>query len=109
MAYHRLRLDTNWARGSPKISGPVTSIDTNAQDLIAAVPATDIVIVHRSHEGRLVCYDTETKQKTFQLDIPVNSNILDRSGPLQILGQYRLAIRVSPYGIASIHFPIATC
>jgi len=96
IAFHRLRLDTNWASPSPNISGPITSIDVEAQNLIAAVPATDIIIVHRLHDGILVCYDTETKQQTFQLDMPVNSYILDLSAPLQTLGRYTIAIRVRP-------------
>ena len=74
---------------------------------MVAVPATDIIIVHRLREGRLVCYDTETTQQTFQLDVPLNSRILDHSAPLQILGQYRIAIRVDMCVAASIHFPMS--
>jgi len=110
IAFHRLRLDTNWARPSPNISGLVTSIDMKTQSLVA-VPATDIIIVDRLRVGKLVCYDTETKQRTFLVDMPVNSYILDISAPLQILGQYRIAIRVGRrlYGAANIHSLVIVC
>lgn len=111
IAFHRLRLDANWARPSPNIFGPepATRIDTKAQNIISPIPATDIVILHRSREGQLVCYDTETKQQTFQLDIPVNSHIYDSSAGLQIAGQFRKAILVDPYGAVSIRIIISMC
>jgi hypothetical protein len=98
IAFHRLRLDHNWSRPSPTIYGPVKFIHTHAQQLVAVVPATDIIVVYSSNQGRVVCYDTRTGQQTFQLDVPINSTVTSFSGPFQIPGQYHVALRTNRYG-----------
>jgi hypothetical protein len=107
IAFHKLRLDANWSRPSP-ISGSVTSINVGAQNLVAVVSATDIIVVHCSHERRLVCYDTENRQQTFQFDMPGHSCI-DFSAPCQIPGQFTIAIGIYWYGAARIYILIVEC
>jgi hypothetical protein len=105
MALHRLRLDHNWARPLP-ICGPVKSINVNAQNILALVPATDIIIVHQVIQGKVVCWDTETARQTFQLDIPTGLRIGNISSPRQIPGQLTIAIRYSlPYGVSITNVP----
>jgi hypothetical protein len=105
MALHRLRLDHNWARPLP-ISGPIKSLDVNAQDIITIVSTTDIIVVHQIPQRKVVCYDTGTAQQTFQLDMPTSSEIANVSSPCQIPGQLTIAVRFGfPYGVTIINVP----
>jgi hypothetical protein len=87
MAFHRLRLDTNWARPFPE--GSVTSFYIAASQVVAVVPAMDIIIMFK--DRILLSYDTKSNEKTFELDLPVGLLIYAISAPLQVKGEYQIA------------------
>jgi hypothetical protein len=104
MAFHRLRLDTNWARPFPE--GSVTSIQTEGKQVVAVVPATDIIIVFKctSVDRTLLSYDTKTEKQTFKLDLPVGTLIYAISAPLQAKGEYRIALQMQTYAVVICTF-----
>jgi hypothetical protein len=108
IAFHRLRLDANWARDCPLPKGSVTSFRTKGHRVVAVVPATDIIILYSSNltrdraDGKLFCYDTKTTEETFELDLPAGPLIYAKSVPLQAKGEYRIALQMQSY-VVVIH------
>jgi hypothetical protein len=100
-AFHRLRLDTNWARPFPH--GSVKKfIRTDALKVVAVIYGTDIIILFG--DRKLFCYDTKTTLPTFELDIPIGVIIDDISAPLQMQGEYRIALQMDGYAVIVISF-----
>jgi hypothetical protein len=104
IAFHKLRLDANWARPFPKES--VTSFKTKGARVVAVVPATDVIILYRSNltqdrvDSKLFFYDTKTTEETFELDLPpAGPLIYAQSVPLQAKGEYRIALQMQSYAV----------